>query len=293
LDVFYFGGKQMKKNHLGIWSGVTLVVGALCIIPQPVKAGPITLTSGDGYSFTDNFSNVTRLVYDSVSYQTQQGLTGAVDPYFSTVGGTNVDVLGNITPVLDESAGYNLTPFEGICAANDATADCIDLDGTGGNPQATLQATVDVTTAGTVVLTSDLLGTSGYLSTTKSGRAVSTSTTIVFGNAACIASPSAGTCLYYNDLTLNNESCYNASNPSAPTSSCVYDEVSSALTVGVGTYYVEYISNTAGQMGSLLAGTDLVETPADPPSVPEPATLVLLGSALLGLGGVRRFRVRL
>lgn len=260
----------MKMNNIGTWSGAMLVVGSLFLISEPVKAGSITLIN-------DNFSSVTPYNYESVNYQTQQGLAGTLDSYFSTIDGTNVDVLGNESPVLDEGPTYNLEPFEGICAAADATADCIDLDGTNGISQATLQSTVDITTAGTVVLSTDILGTSGYLNPSVTLRNISTSTTIVFGNSTCIAAPSAINCLYYNDLTLSDTQ--------------VDNDVSSALAVTAGTYYVEYISNTAGDMGSLLAGVNLTEaTAADP--APEPGTLILLGSALLGLGGVRRFRAR-
>lgn len=277
-------------SHFKMLSGLAFTAAAV-ILSNPLEGGTINLINND------TFSDVTP--YET-TYQTQQTLSGTVDSYFTTVDNSlsscvsglsclsNVDIVGNISPVPDFGPTYNLTQYEGICAAS-GSVDCIDLDGTATgsneNAQGALQATVDVTTAGTVVLSSGILGTSGFLTTGSSGRSISTGVLIVFGNSACFtgetsisAYQSNANCLYVDNVTASNANGN-------------YGQTSGSMSVGVGTYYVEYLSETAGNVGALLTDVNLTETVPDIVT-PEPSTMILLGSALIGLGAAGRWRRR-
>lgn len=294
----------MKLSHLKVFSGAALALAAV-VVSSPAKAGSITLIN-------DSFNNVT--LYSS-TYQVQQALSGTVDSSFSTIDNSlnancatglscvsNVDVLGSITPVPDLSVNYNMIPFESICATS-GMVDCIDLNGTNGangTSQGALQSVVNITTPGSVVLTSGILGASGYAcsnpvtststpataapcsngSVDGTGRTTAASVLIVFGTSSCFtnetsvsAYQSNGNCLYVNSVT-------------PATVNTVANQTSSSINVGTGTYYVEYLSETSGNVGDLLTSVNLTETTA-----PEPSTMILLGTALLGLGAAR-FRKR-
>src|SRR5580700_8814897 len=82
---------------------------------------------------------------------------------FSTIGGTNVDIVGSI----------NGSFFPTLCVLPES-GNCIDLDGSGGNPQGILQSVSTFTlNPGTdYFLSFDLIG---------SQRGNSTSTTVSFG----------------------------------------------------------------------------------------------------------------
>lgn len=78
---------------------------------------------------------------------------------FSTINGTNVDIVG---------VGDG---FGSLCAAPES-GNCVDLNGTGGNPQSQLQSNL-LFGAGSYLLSYDLIG---------SGRGQTDSATVTFGN---------------------------------------------------------------------------------------------------------------
>ncbi len=293
---------------------------AAVLASSPLKAGTINLINNDTFSSvtacTNTAGSCTGIV-GAASYQEQQSLSGTVDSYFSTIDNSlnsacasglgcvsNVDVLGNITPVPNINFNFDLIPYEGICASS-GTVDCIDLDGTAatnGVDQGALRATVNVTTAGTVVLSSGILGSSGYMcsnavasggltpgtaapcangSSAGSGRTTAASVLIVFGNSSC----------FTGEATVSayqaNANCYTDS-VTPGTVNTVSNVTSGSLSVGVGTYYVEYLSETAGNVGDLLTSVNLTETTP----TPEPSAMILLGSVLMGLGAAGRWRKR-
>jgi hypothetical protein len=254
-------------SHAGVW-GATVLTGALCLL-TPLRASPITIVN-------DDFSTTTVLEDQTAVDTFTPGGAGG----FTTVNGTNVDVIGNIGSVPN---GYpdNLTFFEGICASA-GLANCVDLDGTGENSQGQLESAALTLTAGTYSFSYDLIGPQGYMNSdlglAYEVRSADTSTSIIFGDSACIAAPSLLNCIYYNpDLTLNNSDVTDGNITSLP------------LTVSSGVDYIEFVSNTPGATGALLTNVDLTETAQ---ATPEPSTMLLVGAALLGLGGVKRLRSR-
>ncbi len=260
----------MILSHRGALSrGVLFAL--LSGVSIPVVASPVNIIN-------DNFST-SSVLEDQITIDsfTLGGAGG-----FSTLNGTNVDVLGNIGSIPNGDPD-NLVPFEGICAASDASANCVDLDGTGTNTQGQLESAALSLTAGTYVLSYDLLGPQGYL-TSSAGMAWdvrnnSAATTIIFGNSGCIASPSALNCIYYNsNLNLSPEDTTDGNITSLP------------LTVSAGTDYIEFISDTPGASGDLLTDVGLIETEIAP--VPEPSTLALVGGVLLGVGSLGRVWAR-
>jgi hypothetical protein len=153
---------------------------------------------------------------------------------FSAINGTNVDIVGGEV-------------FGNLCVLPESV-NCIDLNGTGGNPQGVLQSNSAITlNPGThYTLSFDLTG---------SQRGVTTSTTVSFGP-------------YLETFVLGST-----------------DDTSGIVSVGVTVpsttvTHLEFQSNTPGQVGALLDNVSITSGPA---TVPEPSILDLLGSGLVGL----------
>jgi len=197
---------------------LVLCISVLCVVPASARA--VTILSENFDELTTSFS-VTSV--------------GA----FSAIGGTNVDIVG---PTL----------LNGLCAAPQS-GNCVDLNGTGGNPQGILQSNTPITLTPGIDyrLSFDLIG---------SQRGLTTSTTVSFGP--------------YNQTFVL---------ASGDVSSGI---VSNALvTVGVTTVAnLTYTSNTGGQIGALL--DDVLITSA----VPEPSTALLVGIGFGSMSVMRRQR---
>ncbi len=200
-----------------------LCVSALCIVPASVSAGTV---------LSEDFNELTPAL----------GVTSV--GAFSAIGGTNVDIVGGAL-------------YGSLCAAPESGS-CVDLDGSGGNPQGILQTSTAITlNPGTnYYLSFDLIG---------SGRSTPTSTTVSFGT-------------YNRTFDLS----------SSDVSSGV---VSNALvTVGVTTNTnLTFTSNTPGEIGAVL--DNVLITSEATSAAPEPSSVVLVGSALMGCGLLARRRV--
>ena len=161
---------------------------------------------------------------------------------FSTINGTNVDIVGG---------GL----FGSLCAAPES-GNCVDLDGSNGSSQGVLQTKVPITlTPGTnYFLSFDLIG---------SGRGVTTSSTVTFGPYS-----------HTFDLASNDV-----------TSGIITNQLVTVSTPT--TANLTFASNTPGNIGALLDNVLITTSPVTS-GVPEPGTIVLLASALLSLGLVRR-----
>jgi hypothetical protein len=163
---------------------------------------------------------------------------------FSTIGGTNVDIVGSL----------NGSFFPSLCVLPES-GNCVDLDGSGGNPQGILQSVSTFTlNPGTdYFLSFDLIG---------SQRGNSTLTTVSFGPYSQTFSLASG-----DDTT---------------------GIVSNALvTVGsTTTSHLTFTSNTSGQMGALLDDVLITSSPVG--AVPEPSSFLLMAPALLVMGLLRR-----
>ncbi len=197
-----------------------LCISALCVVPASVQA--VTILS-------ENFDELT----------TSLGVTSV--GAFSAIDGTNVDIVG---PTL----------LSGLCAAPES-GNCVDLNGTGGNPQGVLRSNTPITLSPGIDyrLSFDLIG---------SQRDLTTSTTVNFGP--------------YNQTFVL---------ASGDVSSGI---VSNALvTVGATTVAnLTFTSNTGGQIGALL--DDVLITSV----IPEPSTALLVALGLGSMSVVRRRRVR-
>ncbi len=196
---------------------------ALAALPAASLAGTTLLN--------ENFNELTPM------------LTATSVGEFSTIGGTNVDIVGGAL-------------FGSLCVAPES-GNCIDLDGSNGNPQGILRSNSAFSLVPGVnyYLSFDLIG---------SQRGLTTSATVTFGS-------------YDKVFTLVSGDV---------TSGVVSDQL---ITVSAPTTaYLTFASNTPGNVGTLLDNVVLSSAPST--SVPEPATLGLLGLGFAGLGFRRRRR---
>jgi len=206
---------------------VGLFALALCVVPVSVHASTI---------FNENFDELS----------TGLGVTSVGG--FNAIGGTNVDIVG---------PGNG---FGALCASPES-GNCVDLDGTGGNPQGILQTVSSITLMPGVdyFLSFDLVG---------SGRGVTTSTSVAFGP-------------YSHTFTLLSGD---------DSSGIVTNQLVTVSTNTVAN--LTFTSNTPGEEGSVLDNVLITTSPA---SVPEPSGAILLESGLvicLALARKRKCPVR-
>jgi hypothetical protein len=198
------------------------LVSLLCLAQLVCRADTVILT--------ENFDALTP----------QLGVTSA--GAFHTISGTNVDIVG------DGLFGFLCHPPE--------SGNCIDLDGTGGDPQGILQTVKAITLLPGVgyLLSFDLIG---------SQRGNTTSTTVTFGP-------------YDQTFTLSSND---------DTTGIVTDAL---VTVSSPTQaFLTFTSNTPGQVGAVLDNVTVTTTP-------EPGTLTLIFPGMLVLLGwsKRGLRIR-
>jgi hypothetical protein len=161
---------------------------------------------------------------------------------FSTINGTNIDIVG-------PSNGF------GALCASPAGGNCIDLDGSGGNPIGQLRSNTQFA-AGSYLLSFDLLG---------DGRGGTSSATVTFGN-------------YMQTFTLGS-----ANNTTGIISNL-------AVTLTSPGYLLFASNDPAGdQVGLILDNVD-VSTPGSVAATPEPSSFLLLGTGLLSVAGTLRRR---
>jgi PEP-CTERM motif len=137
--------------------------------------------------------------------------------------------------------------FGSLCVSPES-GNCIDLDGTGGKSQGDLETTAITLIRGIhYTLSFDLIG---------SQRGVTTSTTVSLG-------PYSKTFVLGSADDKDGIVSVQFAVPSTTVS------------------HLEFRSNTPGEIGALLDNVSITSSPVS--TVPEPSSLVLLGSGLLGL----------
>jgi hypothetical protein len=162
---------------------------------------------------------------------------------FKAVGQTNIDILGG-------------SLYGNLCVAP-ASGNCVDLGGTGGNPQGILQTQdpISLQPGISYMLSFDLLG---------SGRGNATSTTVSFAG-------------YSSTFVLGS---------SDRTGGVVTNAI---VTVPVATSaYLTFRNNTSGNSGAILDNVQITSS-ADLTQTAEPGGLMLLGICCLTIiPGIRR-----
>jgi hypothetical protein len=161
---------------------------------------------------------------------------------FTAINGTNVDIVG-------PANGYGY-----LCAAPEG-GNCIDLDGTGGDPQGQLQSNT-LFAAGTYLLSFDLIGNE---------RGSSSSATVTFGSySASFILPSTDT-----------------------TTGIVIDE---SVTLTAPGHLLFTSTDPAGDEQGPALDNVVVSSAVNLNATPEPSSFVLLGTGLLTVAGSLRKR---
>jgi hypothetical protein len=205
---------MVKKFNLAALAATAFVIGAACA--QSAVAGTI---------LNENFDELTpQLTVTSV---------GA----FSAINGTNVDIV-------DNAMGY------GPLCAGPESGNCVDLGGTGGNPNGILQSN-KLFAPGQYLLSFDLVG---------SGRGQTDMTDVTFGN-------------YAQDLTLTS-------------GDTIDGIVTDALVTLSSPGYLTFSEDPLGGNGNI--GNVLDNVSVTTAAVPEPVTLSLFGTGLAGAVAMRR-----
>jgi hypothetical protein len=206
----------------------------------PMRSLPLTLAAIALFGFTGSLHATPLLNENFDELTTALGVVSA--GAFTTIDGTNVDIVG-------ASNGW------GALCAGAESGNCIDMDGTGGNPLGQLQSNT-LFNAGTYLLSFDLVGNQ---------RGGSSSTTVSFGN-------------YDQTFTLGSS-----------------DDIAGIIlnqkvTLSSAGYLLFASDDPAGdQQGDVL---DNVSVSAAPAATPEPASLFLLGTGLSAGIGVMALRRR-
>lgn len=149
--------------------------------------------------------------------------------------------------------------FGSLCTGPES-GNCVDMGGSGGNALGNIELTSPLNlTAGVYDLSFDLIG---------SQRGQTTSTTVNFGP-------------YSQTFILTSGDI---------TSGVVVNE---AVTIAGGPTQLQFINNGDGgnpNIGALLDNIEITTPGSTPPTVPEPGTMGLLATGLLGVAGLIRRR---